>query len=86
MRFNRRSDFRRRTGLRDWANGLVAQGASMQFGNRGAAEAIDRFMFSYVGMKVEQKLSDFSAEKWKQNENMETETEICKTETKTEFF
>jgi hypothetical protein len=24
--------------------------------------------------------------KWKRNENMETETEICKTETKTEFF
>jgi hypothetical protein len=30
--------------------GSVAQGASMQFGNRGAAEAIDRFMFSYSPM------------------------------------
>jgi hypothetical protein len=37
-------------------------------------------------MKVERKLSDFSTEKWKRNENMETETEICKTETKIEFF
>jgi hypothetical protein len=27
-------------------------------------------------MKVEQKLSDFSAEKWKQNENMKMETEF----------
>jgi hypothetical protein len=37
-------------------------------------------------MKVERKLSDFSVEKWKQNENMETKTEICGTETETEFF
>jgi hypothetical protein len=32
-------------------------------------------------MKVERKLSDFSVEKQKQNENMKTETEICETET-----
>jgi hypothetical protein len=31
-------------------------------------------------MKVEQKLSDFLAEKWKWNENMETKKEICGTE------
>jgi hypothetical protein len=37
-------------------------------------------------MKVERKLSDFSVEKWKHNENMETKTEICETETETEFF
>jgi hypothetical protein len=37
-------------------------------------------------MKVERKLSDFSAEKRKWNENMETKTEICGTETETEFF
>jgi hypothetical protein len=43
-------------------------------------------MLLEVGMKVERKLSDFSAEKWKQNENMETKTEICGTEMKTEFF
>jgi hypothetical protein len=36
-------------------------------------------------MKVEQKLFDFSAEKWKRNENTKTETEIRGTET-TEFF
>jgi hypothetical protein len=34
-----------------------------------------------VGMKVEQKLSDFSVEKYKWNENMTTEMEICRTET-----
>jgi hypothetical protein len=28
-------------------------------------------------MKVERKLSDFSAEKWKQNKNMKMETEFC---------
>jgi hypothetical protein len=39
-----------------------------------------------VGMKVERKLSDFSTEKWKWNENMETKTEICETEMETEFF
>jgi uncharacterized membrane protein len=32
-------------------------------------------------MKVERKHSDFSAEKRKRNENMETKTEICGTET-----
>jgi hypothetical protein len=37
-------------------------------------------------MKVERKLSDFSVEKWKQNENMETKTEICGTEMETEFL
>jgi hypothetical protein len=30
-----------------------------------------------LGMKVEWKLFDFSAEKQKRNENMKTETEIC---------
>jgi hypothetical protein len=35
---------------------------------------------SSIGMKVERKLSDFSAEKRKRNENMKTETEICGTE------
>jgi hypothetical protein len=39
-----------------------------------------------LGMKMERKLSDFSAEKRKQNENMETKTEIRGTETETEFF
>ena len=37
-------------------------------------------------MKVERKVSDFSAEKRKRNGNMETETEFCKTETKMEYF
>jgi hypothetical protein len=37
-------------------------------------------------MKVERKLSDFSAEKQKWNENMKTKTEICGTEMDTEFF
>jgi hypothetical protein len=37
-----------------------------------------------LGMKVERKLSDFSTQKWKWNENMKTKTEICGTET--EFF
>jgi nitrate reductase cytochrome c-type subunit len=37
-------------------------------------------------MKVERKLSDFSAEKQKRHENMETKTKICETETETEFF
>jgi hypothetical protein len=37
-------------------------------------------------MKVERKLSDFSAGKRKRNENMETKTEICVTEMETEFF
>jgi hypothetical protein len=32
-------------------------------------------------MKVERKLSDFFAEKWKQNEYMKMETEFCGTET-----
>jgi hypothetical protein len=36
-----------------------------------------------LGMKVEWKLSDFSAEKRKQNENMKTKTEICGTEMET---
>jgi hypothetical protein len=40
----------------------------------------------YLGMKVEWKLSDFSAEKQKHNENVKTETEIRGTETETEFF
>jgi hypothetical protein len=35
---------------------------------------------SPVGMKVERKLSDFSAEKRERNENIETKTEICGTE------
>jgi hypothetical protein len=35
-------------------------------------------------MKVERKLSDFSVEKLKHNENMKTETKICRT--KTYFF
>jgi hypothetical protein len=39
-----------------------------------------------IGMKVEQKLSNFSAEKQKQNENMKTKTEIRGTETETEIF
>jgi hypothetical protein len=41
-----------------------------------------------VGMKVERKLSDFSAEKWKWNGNteMEMETEFCGTEKNTEFL
>jgi hypothetical protein len=37
-------------------------------------------------MKGERKLSDFFAEKQKRNENMETKTEICGTETETDFF
>jgi hypothetical protein len=37
-----------------------------------------------VGMKVEQKFSDFSAEK--RNENMETKMKICGTKTETDFF
>jgi hypothetical protein len=37
-------------------------------------------------MKVERKLSDFSAEKWKRNENMKTKTKICVTEMETGFF
>jgi hypothetical protein len=37
-------------------------------------------------MKVERKLSDFSAEKRKRNENMETKTEICGMEMETDFF
>jgi hypothetical protein len=39
-----------------------------------------------VEMKVERKLSDFSTEKQKQNENMKTKTEICGTEIEREFF
>jgi hypothetical protein len=39
-----------------------------------------------IGMKVERKVSDFSAEKWKWNENMETEMEFCKAEAEMEFF
>jgi hypothetical protein len=39
-----------------------------------------------VGMKVEQKFSDFSAEKRKRNENMETKMKICGTKTETDFF
>jgi hypothetical protein len=37
-------------------------------------------------MKVERKLSDFSVEKWKQNENMKMETEFCGTEMETEIL
>jgi hypothetical protein len=37
-------------------------------------------------MKVERKLSDFSAKKRKRNENMKTKTRICRTEMETEFF
>jgi hypothetical protein len=37
-------------------------------------------------MKVEQKLSDFSAEKRKRNENMKTKMEISGTEMETNFF
>jgi hypothetical protein len=37
-------------------------------------------------MKVERKLADFSAEKQKRNENMETKMEICGMETETDFF
>ena len=37
-------------------------------------------------MKTERNLSDFSAEKQKWKGNMETKTEFCKTETKTENF
>ena len=33
-------------------------------------------------MKMERKVSDFSAEKWKWNCNTKTETEFCGTETK----
>ena len=36
--------------------------------------------------KTERNLSDLSAEKRKRKGNMETETEFCKTETKTEKF
>jgi hypothetical protein len=45
---------------------------------------VDPGVASHLGMKVERKLSDFSAERRKQNENMKTEMEICITET--EFF
>jgi hypothetical protein len=37
-------------------------------------------------MKMERKLSDFFAEKWKRNENIETKMEICRMETETVFF
>jgi hypothetical protein len=37
-------------------------------------------------MKVEQKLSDFSVEKQKRNENVKIEIEICGTKTKRIFF
>jgi hypothetical protein len=37
-------------------------------------------------MKVERKFSEFFTEKRKWNENMETETEFCKTKTKWNFF
>jgi hypothetical protein len=37
-------------------------------------------------MKVERKLSDFSAKKRKWNENMKTKTEICGTEKKGIFL
>jgi hypothetical protein len=40
----------------------------------------------HLGMKVERKLSDFSAEKRKRNENMEIKIEICRTEMETEFL
>jgi hypothetical protein len=39
-----------------------------------------------IGMKVERKLSDFSVEKWKRNENMKMETEFCGTKTETEIL
>jgi hypothetical protein len=39
-----------------------------------------------VGMKVEWKLSDFSAEKQKRNDNMEMETEFCGTKMETEIL
>jgi hypothetical protein len=39
-----------------------------------------------VGMKVERKFSDFSAEKRKRNENVKMETEVCGTEAETEIF
>jgi hypothetical protein len=39
-----------------------------------------------IGMKVERKLSDFSAEKQKWNGNMDMETEFCETETESEFL
>jgi hypothetical protein len=37
-------------------------------------------------MKVKRKLSKFSAEKQKRNENMKTKTEICGMEMETEIF
>jgi hypothetical protein len=37
-------------------------------------------------MKVERTFFDFSAEKWKRNENMKMETEFCGTEWKRKFF
>jgi hypothetical protein len=39
-----------------------------------------------IGMKVERKLSDFSAEKWKRNEYMKMKTEFCGTKMKTEIL
>jgi hypothetical protein len=39
-----------------------------------------------IGMKMEQKLSDFSVEIQKCNENTETRKELCKTKIETEFF
>jgi hypothetical protein len=39
-----------------------------------------------AGKKVEWKVSDFSAEKWKWNGNMETEIEFCGTEMEMEFL
>jgi hypothetical protein len=44
------------------------------------------FRYIYIVMKVEQKLSNFSADKRKQNENMKTKTKICGTEIETNFF
>jgi hypothetical protein len=39
-----------------------------------------------MNLKVERKLSDFSAKKQKRTENVKTEMEICGTETKMELF
>jgi hypothetical protein len=37
-------------------------------------------------MIVERKVSDFSTEKWKWNENMKMEMKFCKTEAEMELF
>jgi hypothetical protein len=43
-------------------------------------------VYARIGMKVEGKVSNFSAEKWTWNENMEMEIEFYKMEAEVELF